>query len=210
MFNKKFAIGFITLIFIVSALGLYHRHKTQKILNAEPTKVYKVNTAIRDKQPQSIAVENGNQEIFSETENGKDVKNGVGKSDTVDNQSSEKLGNSQSADFDGVLKQSTTGDITTGDIAIGTANTEKEKSSNTTDNPSRRLTRDEMIDRAVAAGMPREQAEKMQPLAPGTFDDNLSNTLQVISDIISTTIKNSHNPDRSVNVRPKQLTSESD
>ncbi len=210
MFNKKFAIGFITLIFIVSALGLYHRHKTQKILNAEPTKVYKVNTAIRDKQPQSIAVENGNQEIFSETENGKDVKNGVGKSDTVDNQSSEKLGNSQSADFDGVLKQSTTGDIATGDIAIGTANTEKEKSSNTTDNPSRRLTRDEMIDRAVAAGMPREQAEKMQPLAPGTFDDNLSNTLQVISDIISTTIKNSHNPDRSVNVRPKQLTSESD
>ena len=205
MFNKKFAIGFITLIFIVSALGLYHRHKTQKILNAEPTKVYKVNTAIRDKQPQSIAVENGNQEIFSETENGKDVKNGVGKSDTVDNQSSEKLGNSQSADFDGVLKQSTTGDI-----ATGTANTEKEKSSNTTDNPSRRLTRDEMIDRAVAAGMPREQAEKMQPLAPGTFDDNLSNTLQVISDIISTTIKNSHNPDRSVNVRPKQLTSESD
>ena len=210
MFNKKFAIGFITLIFIVSALGLYHRHKTQKILNAEPTKVYKVNTAIRDKQPQSIAVENGNQEIFSETENGKDVKNGVGKSDTVDNQSSEKLGNSQSADFDGVLKQSTTGDIATRDIAIGTANTEKEKSSNTTDNPSRRLTRDEMIDRAVAAGMPREQAEKMQPLAPGTFDDNLSNTLQVISDIISTTIKNSHNPDRSVNVRPKQLTSESD
>ncbi len=210
MFNKKFAIGFITLIFIVSALGLYHRHKTQKILNAEPTKVDKVNTAIRDKQPQSIAVENGNQEIFSETENGKDVKNGVGKSDTVDNQSSEKLGNSQSADFDGVLKQSTTGDIATGDIAIGTANTEKEKSSNTTDNPSRRLTRDEMIDRAVAAGMPREQAEKMQPLAPGTFDDNLSNTLQVISDIISTTIKNSHNPDRSVNVRPKQLTSESD
>jgi hypothetical protein len=210
MFNKKFAIGFITLIFIVSALGLYHRHKTQKILNAEPTKVYKVNTAIRDKQPQSIAVENGNQEIFSETENGKDVKNGVGKSDTVDNQSSEKLGNSQSADFDGVLKQSTTGDIATGDIAIGTANTEKEKSSNTTDNPSRRLTRDEMIDLAVAAGMPREQAEKMQPLAPGTFDDNLSNTLQVISDIISTTIKNSHNPDRSVNVRPKQLTSESD
>ncbi len=210
MFNKKFAIGFITLIFIVSALGLYHRHKTQKILNAEPTKVDKVNTAIRDKQPQSIAVENGNQEIFSETENGKDVKNGVGKSDTVDNQSSEKLGNSQSADFDRVLKQSTTGDIATGDIAIGTANTEKEKSSNTTDNPSRRLTRDEMIDRAVAAGMPREQAEKMQPLAPGTFDDNLSNTLQVISDIISTTIKNSHNPDRSVNVRPKQLTSESD
>ena len=210
MFNKKFAIGFITLIFIVSALGLYHRHKTQKILNAEPTKVDKVNTAIRDKQPQSIAVENGNQEIFSETENGKDVKNGVGKSDTVDNQSSEKLGNSQSADFDGVLKQSTTGDIATGDIATGTANTEKEKSSNTTDNPSRRLTRDEMIDRAVAAGMPREQAEKMQPLAPGTFDDNLSNTLQVISDIISTTIKNSHNPDRSVNVRPKQLTSESD
>ena len=108
------------------------------------------------------------------------------------------------------MKQSTTGDIATGDIAIGTANTEKEKSSNTTDNPSRRLTRDEMIDRAVAAGMPREQAEKMQPLAPGTFDDNLSNTLQVISDIISTTIKNSHNPDRSVNVRPKQLTSESD
>ena len=210
MFNKKFAIGFITLIFIVSALGLYHRHKTQKILNAEPTKVYKVNTAIRDKQPQSIAIENGNQEIFSETENGKDVKNGVGKSDTVDNQSSEKLGNSQSADFDGVLKQSTTGDIATGDIATGTANTEKEKSSNTTDNPSRRLTRDEMIDLAVAAGMPREQAEKMQPLAPGTFDDNLSNTLQVISDIISTTIKNSHNPDRSVNVRPKQLTSESD
>ena len=128
MFNKKFAIGFITLIFIVSALGLYHRHKTQKILNAEPTKVDKVNTAIRDKQPQSIAVENGNQEIFSETENGKDVKNGVGKSDTVDNQSSEKLGNSQSADFDRVLKQSTTGDIATGDIAIGTANTEKEKS----------------------------------------------------------------------------------
>ena len=40
-----------------------------------------------------------------------------------------------------------------------------------------------MIERAVAAGMPRDQAERMQPLPPGTFEDNLANTLQISSNI---------------------------
>lgn len=181
MFNKKFAIGFTVLIIIVSTLGLYHRHETQKILNAEPTKIYKVvNTAVQKNQLQPL-VTNGNRKDVAPIDTESDSKVGI-ETEVYKEPILEKSNDLQPNEVQQRLKQPPND---TAPIVVGNIEKDSKKSVKNSESPNqfRRLTREQMIERAVAAGMPRDQAERMQPLPPGTFEDNLANTLQIISNI---------------------------
>lgn len=182
MFNKKFAIGFTVFLIIVSALGLYHRHETQKILNAEPIKVYKVvNTAAQKNQLQP-SVTNGDHKDVASIDTESNGKVGI-ETEVYKEPILEKSNDLQPNEVQHRLKQSPDDTVP---IVVGNIEKDSETSVKESESPNqfRKLTREEMIERAVAAGMPRDQAEKMQPLPPGvTFEENLENTLQIISDI---------------------------
>ncbi len=159
--NKYFVIVFVVLICIMSGLGVYHRYKTQQILNAEAVKVFKVDTTTQNKHQKSVV---GNKESLSKNTKNDDID--VNQHDN-DNANVVSLESSQSDNDivdNKVLEQPS-------DTSIGTVNIENDSDK---PDPFRKLTREEMIERAVAVGMPREQAERMQPADPAMFDAAVS------------------------------------
>ncbi len=187
MFNKKFAIGFTVLIIIGSTLGLYHRHETQKILNAEPTKIYKVVDTAAQKNQLQPSVTNGDRKDIAAIDTESDGKVGID-TEVYKDPIVEKANDLQPNSVQQRLKQPSDD---TSPIGVGNIEKDSKRSVKESESPNqfRRLTREQMIERAVMAGMPRDQAERMQPLPPGvTHDENLENTLQIISDIIPETL----------------------
>ncbi len=168
--NKKFAIGFILLIITVFILGLYESHRVQNLLNTKPNKVYEVDTDMH--KPQS-------QETNTVTRNKTDLKV-VNQTENTDNIVLEKSESMQHSENDKVLENP----IAIPKVKIADTVENTVNNSAITDTIPRKLTRKEMIDRAVAAGMPREQAEQMQPLNPGEFDKDVENTLGIIDALI--------------------------
>lgn len=165
IFNKYFAICFIFLIIAISGLSSYHMYNTQKVLNSDPIKVYKVPTDNREKPMQPTTVDTT--ENIKETNVKKKSKVGV----EINGQNKpvlvlENLDNLQGTDLQDVLTKLSKGLIDT----TGFAKTENNFDS--ISNPLRKETREEAIERMVAAGMPRDQAERMRPYPPGVFDIN--------------------------------------
>ncbi len=183
MFNKKFAVGFTVFLIIVSTLGLYHRHRTQKILDAEPTRVYKVVDTAAEKNQLQPSVTNGDHKDIAAIDTESDGKVGID-TEVYKDPIVEKANDLQPNAVQQRLKQSPDNTVP---IDVGNIEKDSKKPVKESESPNqfRKLTREEKIERAVAAGMPRDQAERMQPLPPGvTHDENLENTLQIISDVI--------------------------
>lgn len=143
----------------------------QNLLNMKPIKVYRAdidNDKLQYSSANTIASDETNIDVINENE---DAHNDV----------LEKSENLQYSQSDNKVLEKT---IALPEVKIESTVNNTENNLSISDTKPRKLTRKEMIDRAVAAGMPREDAERMQPLKPGMFDKDVKNTLSVIERLI--------------------------